>query len=156
MKRVAVFSDTHGDISAPLRILPGLGKVDLLLFLGDVAADGQDLHRAYPDIPFTAVRGNNDWFSPLPDVAEAEIAGVKILCTHGHLMSPGELRREMKKRGCRVGLFGHTHQGYLERFPDGSLIMNPGSPSRPRDRRPSCGIIEIEGTEICADLLPLL
>lgn len=155
MKRIVVFSDTHGNIHPCLRILPGLGEISLLLHLGDTVTDGEELHAAYPHIPFLAVKGNNDWFSSVPDLAVATVENVKILCCHGHLLSRSQLVYEAQKRQCQVALFGHTHRSLVEQTEEGILLMNPGSTSRPRDSQASCGIIEIEHHMPKAAVIPL-
>lgn len=155
MKRIVVFSDTHGNIHPCLRILPGLGDISLILHLGDTVTDGEELHSAYPRVPFLAVKGNNDWFSSIPDLATAMVEDVRILCSHGHLLSRSQLLYEAQKKQCQVALFGHTHCSLIEQTDQGILLMNPGSASRPRDGQASCGIIEIENHIPKAAVIPL-
>ncbi len=143
MKRIVIFSDTHGNIHPCLRVMPGLGDISMVIHLGDTVTDCVELQGFYPHIPFVSVKGNNDWFSPIPTVTETELDGVKILCTHGHLMTQTEMLSEAKKSGCSFVLFGHTHRSLLTET-DGVTFLNPGSISRPRDGRGSYGIIEIE------------
>ena len=48
--------------------------------------------------------------------------------------------------GCRIALFGHTHQPLYEKAWNGVILINPGSISLPRqeDRRHGYGILTIE------------
>ena len=143
MKRIVIFSDTHGNIHPCLRVLPGLGDISLVIHLGDMVTDCEELQGFYPYIPFVSVKGNNDWFSPRPTTMETELDGVRMLCTHGHLMTRAEMLSEAKKSGCSFVLFGHTHRSLLTET-EGVTFLNPGSISRPRDGRASYGVIEIE------------
>lgn len=143
MKRIVIFSDTHGNIHPCLKVLPGLGEISMVIHLGDTVTDCEELKGFYPEITFVSVKGNNDWFSPIPTVAETEVAGVKLLCTHGHTMSRAEMLTEAKKSSCAFVLFGHTHRSLLTEK-DGVTFLNPGSISRPRDGQASYGVIEIE------------
>ena len=154
MKRIVIFSDTHGNIHPCLRALPGLGEVSLVIHLGDTVTDCEELRGFYPEIPFLSVKGNNDWFSPAPLTAETEADGVKLLCCHGHSMSSKELIAEAKKRGCSFALAGHTHRALLTET-DGVTLLNPGSISRPRDGRASYGVIEIENGVAKAAIIPV-
>ena len=47
-----------------------------------------------------------------------------------------------RENGCRVALYGHTHKGETH-YDEGIYVMNPGSPSAPRDGRASYGVIDI-------------
>ena len=78
MKRIVIFSDTHGNIHPCLRVLPGLGDISMVIHLGDTVTDCVELQGFYPHIPFVSVKGNNDWFSPVPTVTATELDGVKI------------------------------------------------------------------------------
>ncbi|MBE7043368.1 MAG: metallophosphoesterase [Ruminococcaceae bacterium] len=143
MKRIVIFSDTHGNIHPCLRVLPGLGEISMVIHLGDTVTDCEELRGFYPQIPFVSVKGNNDWFSPQPTITETEFEGVKLLCTHGHSVSRTELLTMAKESGCAFVLFGHTHRSLLTET-DGITFFNPGSISRPRDGQASYGVIEIE------------
>lgn len=114
-----------------------------MIHLGDTVADGQELHRLYPQIPFLAVRGNNDWFSSLPETAETEVDGIRLLCCHGHTIRQSNMISAAKNASCSFVLCGHTHRSLITET-DGVTLLNPGSISRPRDAAPSYGIIEIE------------
>ena len=115
----------------------------MVIHLGDTVTDCEELKGFYPVIAFVSVKGNNDWFSPIPTVTETEVDGVKLLCTHGHTMSRAEMLTEAKKSSCAFVLFGHTHRSLLTEK-DGVTFLNPGSISRPRDGQASYGVIEIE------------
>jgi putative phosphoesterase len=52
-------------------------------------------------------------------------------------------------------LFGHTHVPLLQA--DGELlVVNPGSMSLPRQgSKPSCAVLEVDGSDINVKMLPL-
>ena len=92
--------------------------------------------------------GNNDFFSDLPREEEIELAGRRVLVTHGHYygvsMDIYGVVDEARSRGCEIVLFGHTHKPVAERR-CGVLAINPGSLSYPRQegRNPSYAVMEI-------------
>ncbi len=131
MMRVGVFSDSHGDHDALDALLEKMGKLDAVCFLGDVAGDAAHLQARLAQRPnrppLFAVRGNNDFFSPLPLERVEEIGGVRVYMTHGHMTAgPAALLYKAQERGAQVALFGHTHVPLCETV-QGVLLLNPGS-----------------------------
>ena len=61
MKRILVFSDTHGNISRCIETIDNIKDVDLVIHLGDTVRDAAELEKIYPDIEFKYVSGNNDF-----------------------------------------------------------------------------------------------
>ena len=112
--RLTVFSDSHGS-SGALREAIELHRrdTDCFIFLGDGCREAVPL---------------------LED------------CVKGTLSALAAAARE---RGADIALFGHTHlrlERYLPPERDGERplwLFNPGSISRPREGRPSYGIIDI-------------
>ena len=49
--------------------------------------------------------------------------------------------KEARENKCDILVYGHTHVKKLEKK-DNLIILNPGSPSRPRDYAPSFAILE--------------
>jgi putative phosphoesterase len=97
-----------------------IGSVDVLLRLECIA-------------PVTAVYGNCD-FKDLGDSvhqsAEMEISGVRFFVTHRD-------RDAVRAFGeYDVVVHGHTHRRRRERI-EGTLVVNPGSASEPRDGLPA-------------------
>lgn len=127
--KIIVISDTHGEISAAVRILQA-EKPDLLLHLGDYIRDAEDLERIFPTLPLCAVPGNNDWFSHEPKERVIRPEGVGIFFCHGHTTNvrASLINQKLKaqQENCTLSLFGHTHSPYLEK--SGKIWMfNPGS-----------------------------
>jgi hypothetical protein len=143
-----------GDISAPF-VLEELAKI----------------------APVYAVRGNRDWLwlRELPSHRILEFAGVRIALTHGHggwlrylldrpyftlqgyhheRLAPRLLRKFPQVKAI---VFGHGHQP-LNRWIDGQLLFNPGSPHFPENKNlaPSLGILTIQnGGEVSGEILNL-
>ncbi len=143
-------SDSHGD-AAVLEGILDWGRrrgVSALAHLGDGAQDMEDALSAlgwFP--PRHRVRGNMDGDHALPLAKCAEFAGKTFLLTHGHHEGVTEGYDRLTEIGRSMGadavLFGHTHRAFWEEY-SGILILNPGSPSRPRGApEPSFATIEV-------------
>lgn len=158
MKRVALFSDTHGRflrLPAALDRIEKAGGVEMVLHLGDFGNDAEPIAEKL-GVPFAAVRGNNDYFSNLPRKQIVRIGDASFLLVHGdayYNLSP--LIREGKKERCAAVLFGHTHEPLLQA--DGALlIVNPGSLSLPRrGYPPSFALLEIVGADVNVKMVAL-
>jgi phosphoesterase, MJ0936 family len=152
MKRFAVISDTHGNEYSALRAIQAAGDFDAVIHLGDYAADAETICEKLGK-PLYAVLGNCDFVHPPKGdfgneyVLEAE--GARILLVHGHrhgidVYSSFDARQRALDLHCDALLYGHTHIPEVA-MKDGILVMNPGSPARPRGgSRPSCGLLIVE------------
>ena len=132
--KIAVFSDTHGNIDFALSVIDQYGP-DLILHLGDSARDAKDIHRRRPDIPIEYVTGN--WYDDGTEeiVKVIRPMGVGILLTHGHKHNVdaglARLEREAAAHGVSIALYGHTHTPN-HRVIDGIRYMNPGTAGKSR------------------------
>lgn len=154
--KILVFSDTHGRINTTINLIKAQNP-DMIIHLGDLVKDAEDLNSVFNDIRFEYVAGNNDFYSNVPYEKIINIDNKKIFITHGHkyrvkyglddIISKGET----EKVDCI--LFGHTHEGF-ERMENNILLLNPGSISIPRNN-PSYGLIEIKNNEIYSMLCEL-
>ena len=152
--RLALFSDSHGDVTALRNAMEAAmlhGKVDVFAFLGDGIHDFLDLQsfiKKHNPLAVThAVRGNNDpVMLELKEEAVISFGGQWIFLTHGHRqrvkLTDRLLLDDARDRQCRVVLFGHTHRAFLEEK-NGVLLMNPGSVSIPAGKGPTAGLLEI-------------
>ncbi len=146
--RIVVFSDTHGKIQKCINAINILGKVDMIIHLGDVLRDAQNIEASFPQIPIEYVSGNNDIYSALTEKM-IEVCGKKIFITHGHRYgvktSLKKLSEEARQQNADMCLFGHTHQSF-DGAEYGTRFLNPGSAASYVNS--TCGIIEIENEKI--------
>ncbi|HWD07684.1 MAG TPA: metallophosphoesterase family protein [Actinomycetota bacterium] len=157
--RIGVISDTHIPSRAaaiPAAAVDAFAGVDLILHAGDVSVRSvlAELARI---APVRAVAGNiddADLTTDLPEVLRVEMGGVEIGMIHNSGPTGGR-RARMRRRfpGCRVVVFGHSHQPVAEDR-DGLLLLNPGSACDPRRAKvPSVAILEVAGGEPAAKLV---
>lgn len=132
MKKILIFSDTHGHINRCLDIINSADRVDAIIHAGDYTGDAEEIAAAYPKIPVYYVKGNNDFFSPAPSHITAIIDGMRIYVTHGHEqrvkyeINYHTLRSAAANANPDLVIFGHTHIPYTSY--DGAFPMiNPGS-----------------------------
>lgn len=131
MKRILVFSDTHGDINLCINAINRI-PADIILHAGDYVRDAEDLISIFPDKDIRYVQGNNDLFTNAPRMLKFEVEGVNILVIHGHEqhvkyeLNYNTMVRFAKENGCDVAVFGHTHIPH-DSISDGVLLLNPGS-----------------------------
>jgi uncharacterized protein len=151
MVRVAVVSDTHGDISNLCRVVDQLGKVDWLLHAGDYWRDAAPMGRQLGVDPgrVRAVIGNCDYHLIEPVQDRFAIEGVSFLLVHGHhdgvKYTNDRIYYRAKEAGARVAVFGHSHIPVC--IDDGGvLLLNPGSLTAPRlhNQPPTCAMLEVQ------------
>lgn len=150
--KILVTGDTHGDNRLILEAIIEEGP-DLIIHLGDYTKDAETLFKAL-SIPINTVRGNGDFESTYPLEIALEVGGKKIFLTHGHKYRVKEGIDKIYYRALELGvdiaLFGHTHIPLL--VEEGPLyIMNPGSPTLPRDikRKKTYGLISLGEKILC-------
>ena len=145
--RIIVFSDSHG-VTEPMIAAVEEHRPDVVLHLGDLTRDAEELQRWFPSLDIRSVRGNCDaWGSDAPESLRFRLDGVEIYMTHGHRQSVkttlDALANTVHFSGAKLGLFGHTHQAELKRMGDVTLF-NPGSVGMGRR---TYGLITVKGTE---------
>lgn len=145
MKRIIVFSDSHGDTAHMCAVLEKIIGVDMIIHCGDYSKDALYLRNKYKDIPVISVRGNNEFGDILDNFHEiVEVDGVKIFVAHGHIQNVKRgyetLAERAKNEGCNLALFGHTHSAFCGEV-SGVKLLNPGAAG---DRFGSYGVVEIE------------
>lgn len=141
MKRILIFSDTHGNIKRATEIINNI-PCDLIIHLGDLVRDAKDIQKQFPEIPVEYVCGNNDYFGT-DYIKVVKFEGVNLFCTHGHLYTLDKMAEKAENLNCSFALFGHTHKS-MSQMQGNIRLFNPGSISRPRDGSPSYGVLEIE------------
>lgn len=148
--KVLIVSDTHGKDTNLEKVVHMEAPFDMLIHCGDV--EGREFFiQALAEAPCCIVSGNNDFFSDLPREEEINLAGNKVLVTHGHYygvsMDLRGLVDEAVSRDCQAAFFGHIHKPVVAER-NGVLVINPGSLSYPRQqgRKPSYVILEVDET----------
>ena len=158
---MGVISDTHIPSRAralPEEVLRLFAGVARILHAGDVSTQAV-LASLGTLAPVTAVAGNVEdpaLAASLPEAVSLTIGGLPIGMIHNSGRSVGR-RERMRRRfpGCRVVVYGHSHQPLIEDR-DGILLLNPGSACDPRSARiPTVAILEIDGGRPRAELVPL-
>lgn len=140
--KVGVISDTHGRL--PSAASEALEGCDAIIHAGDIGSP-EVLYELEAIAPVTAVLGNCDqpeYGSSVRVVAAPRIGGVRFKVVH-RFRDIGKLPEDTQ-----VIVHGHTHVATIERSSH-LLIINPGSPTRPRDGHwPSVALVEIEDAAV--------
>lgn len=146
--RVLIISDTHGSEENLDQVLELERPYGTVIHLGDIEGAENYIEQA-AGCPLEAVRGNNDYFSTLPEEKIIVIGKKRILITHGHYyyVAAGveRLIKEAQGRDVDIVMFGHTHRPFI-RHEGGLTVVNPGSISYPRQEghKPSYAVMEID------------
>lgn len=138
-------SDSHGNIRGVRRAVEKFGKkADVIVHCGDSRSEAEWLLENCPESSIVCVRGNCDWGSTLDNTEFLNIAGKKIMVTHGHLYSVKygleNLSYAAEEKQADIVFFGHTHVPTDEMLGNVRLI-NPGS-CGVYER--SCAVVEID------------
>lgn len=156
--KILVVSDTHGRNKKLIESILKGNKADLLIHLGDYVEDGEKISKIL-GIPHIIVKGNGDFKSNYPEDRLIKVKDKKIFLTHGHKYnvrySIDRIFYKAKELEADIALFGHSHTS-LNIRENGIVIMNPGSPSLPRDigNIKSYGVIKIK-EEIETEILKI-
>ena len=81
--KVLIVSDTHRRHGNLETVLENVGKMDLLIHLGDAEGE-EDYIEAIAGCPVEIIAGNNDFFSNLDKEKVILLGKYKVLLTHGH------------------------------------------------------------------------
>ncbi len=143
-QRILLVADTHLPKRArdlPAEVWAAVDEADVVVHAGDwvdVALLDQLEERARR---LVAVYGNNDHGAlreRLPEVARAEIGGVRFGVVHETGSTPGrEARCAALYPDLDVLVFGHSHIPWDTTTATGLRLLNPGSPTD-RRRQPHC------------------
>jgi len=161
IKKIGVISDTH--IPTRGRIIPpGLydlfETVGLILHAGDLV-DEQVLDEFKALAPVEAVAGNMDPVrlqSRLGRLKLIEVGKIKIGLLHGdvsgHRIDYDQVLELFRPEKLQAVVFGHLHQPVEELYNE-ILFFNPGSLIDPRrSPYPSCGLLHLDGSEVCSEI----
>lgn len=151
--RVAIISDTHGYLDE--RIAAIVANCDYAVHAGDIS-NASVLQALKPQQgTVIAVVGNNDYaemwsateshiVDGLPEVAELDLPGGKLVVEHGHkhgIRTPSHDSLRKAHAGARVVVYGHTHRLVIDKSAS-PWVINPGAAGRERTKGgPSCLVL---------------
>ncbi len=152
--RICILSDTHGTLDP--RVAAAAADCDIALHGGDIgnAAVLEQLKTRGSQV--IAVTGNNDtpdkWpphdgavLATLPDKAQLDLPGGRVVVEHGHGVNPAKHRHQkLRSRypDARAIVYGHSHR--LTCDLDLPWVLNPGAAGRSRTYGgPSCLILSV-------------
>ncbi|MCX7885620.1 MAG: metallophosphoesterase [Caloramator sp.] len=146
--RIGVVSDSHRDLYMLDKAIKSMGKLDLVIHLGDEYRDIIKVNEKYK-LPVEYVSGNNDFGVERIPEKVLSINGKKIFITHGHRYNVyfglESLYFKALEAGAELVLYGHTHVQDINNRKN-IFFLNPGSVSRPRDTKPGCAVVDINDT----------
>lgn len=148
--RIFVFSDSHRYVRNMYAAMED-GKPVLVLHLGDMLRDAEELSYAYPQQSIVMVPGNCDGWTTQPLQKLLDIQGKKLLLSHGHIWQVKSgcetALAAARQQGADLVLFGHTHRAYCVQEPDGLWVLNPGA------ARDSYGVVTIDGSGMRCEIV---
>ncbi|MEV8240869.1 metallophosphoesterase [Microbacterium testaceum] len=152
--RLLLVADTHVPKRArsiPDAVRRAASEVDLIVHAGDWVTEAV-LDELLSLGPVVGVWGNNDGAdlrARLPEIARAEIEGVRVAVVHETGAATGRERRmDAAFPDTDLLVFGHSHIPWDTTTPGGLRLLNPGSPTD-RRRQPRCTMMTLtlaEGT----------
>jgi putative phosphoesterase len=153
-EKLLILADTHvpkraRDLPAP--VWDAVAAADVVLHAGDWVDVGLLDALETRARRLVGVHGNNDGpplRARLPEVARAELGGVRFAVVHETGPATGRERRCEERFGAAadVLVFGHSHIPWDTTAPGGLRLLNPGSPTD-RRRQPHCTYL----TAVAAD-----
>ncbi|HYN93324.1 MAG TPA: metallophosphoesterase [Pilimelia sp.] len=142
--RLALIADTHVPRRArdlPAELWRAVDAADVVVHAGDWVDEALLDRLAARAARLIGVYGNNDGpalRARLPEVARADLAGVRLAVVHETGPAAGrELRCAAAFPDADVLVFGHSHIPWDTVAPGGLRLLNPGSPTD-RRRQPHC------------------
>jgi uncharacterized protein len=150
---IGVISDTHGLLRP--EAVEALRGVERIIHAGDIGKP-EVITALEALAPVTAVRGNVDsgeWSARFP-VRQLVSVGdqVSILVLH----NLNDLKHGPPDQKLSVIISGHTHSPVIAER-EGTLYINPGSAGRKRFKLPvTLALLKVEGTQLLAELVPLV
>lgn len=160
MKRLLLLADTHLPKRArdlPVEVWSAVDEADLVVHAGDwVDVSLLDTLEARSR-GLLACWGNNDGAAlraRLPEVARAEVEGVRLAVVHETGDAKGrESRCSTAYPDVDVLVFGHSHIPWDTTTASGLRLLNPGSPTD-RRRQPACTYLTATAQEgVLTDVL---
>lgn len=144
--RIGIVSDSHKNLYMLDKAISQMGKVDMLIHLGDDYRDIIKVNEKH-NLEIHYVIGNNDYSSEPIDDKLVEVHGKRIYITHGHrydvYYGVDKLYFKAIELNADIILYGHTHKQRVDWHGE-RVFLNPGSVSLPRDAAPGYAVIEVD------------
>jgi len=136
MVKYGILSDTHimADMDPEkIKILleqlrRSFKDVNEIIHAGDVS-ENFFLEELENIAPTSCVKGEFDNIGRLEEFVKISTGNYKIGVIH---TKPGNLEEFFKKNDIQILIFGHTHQPLIKGTPYNTLLINPGSPTKPK------------------------
>ena len=112
--------------------------VDEIIHAGDICSDFF-LEKLEKIKPIRCVSGNMDKIGKLKKFLSFRIAPYKIGVIH---ILPNKLEKFAREKDINILIYGHTHQPLIQETDYKLLVLNPGSPRKPRAPPQKKGFIE--------------
>lgn len=155
--KIGIVSDSHGDLYALKRAIELMGKVDMIIHLGDHCKDAEIVSKELKkDIIY--IRGNCDFTAGTDCDKIINAQNKKILITHGHNYNVksnyANLHYKALEEEVDMVFFGHTHFAQIFDI-DNMVFVNPGSVSRPKDGIETFALVTIEDNIVIPSIVEL-
>lgn len=143
--KILVTSDTHGMYDSISDYILSNNDIDLMIHAGDGLEDVKNIYYE-TGINYYAVKGNNDYFSSGDYEKVVDIGDRRIFLCHGHKYDVDYTYERLLERtselDCSIVIFGHIHI-FVNEVRNNILLLNPGSPTLPRDGSRGFVILDI-------------
>ncbi|UCC21118.1 MAG: YfcE family phosphodiesterase [Promethearchaeota archaeon] len=134
--KLGILSDTHITIEYEKdkvtylinQLKKVFNDVDKIIHAGDVCEDFF-LDRLKKIAPTECVKGNLDKINNLEEFCKFSIGRYNIGVIH---LLPKDVEEFAKTHNLQILIFGHTHQPMIKGTDFNLLLLNPGSPTRPK------------------------
>lgn len=161
--KIGFISDTHGGYEEFLKGLDIFGDIDYIVHTGDVLGYGMS-----GECPLSfhikgmsniyIVRGNGDYYDS-EKILDRKLeyqkgynfkkdgVSVRILASHSHKEGVYSLINKGIYENYDILAYGHSHVKHLEKI-NNLIVINPGSPTLPRDYVASVGLLDTKINKI--------
>ena len=144
--KMGIISDTHITSTSDKRQIVSLinqlkkifKDVDKIIHAGDVS-ETFFLNKLEDIAPIICVRGNVDEIEDLEDFAKFSASRYNIGVIH---ILPDDLEEFVKRYDLDIIISGHTHIPFIKGTTFNTLLLNPGSPTKPKTPPQKSGFLK--------------
>jgi putative phosphoesterase len=143
MVKFGIISDTHLSVTDDINLTKSLVNQlkDTFLDVDEIIHAG-DIHEPFlldllkEIAPVRSVKGEADKITGLEEFIKISANSYEIGVIH---KKPEHLEDFFKTKNIHILIFGHTHQPLIRGTPYNTLLINPGSPTKPKAPPPKRG-----------------